>query len=255
MVLKKINMKKVAIIGGSGLENPAILKRPKEVSVETPYGNPSSSFKTGKISGVEVAILSRHGRDHSIPPTQVNNRANLWAIQKLGCTHILTSTACGSLREEIKRGDMVILDQFIDFTRFREITFYEKFTNGELKHTPMADPFDAELRSKLIETAAELKLDFHSKGTMITIEGPRFSSRAESNMFRKWGADVINMSIAPECILANELGIPYAAIALSTDYDCWVTNEEPVTWEEVIKVFNRNVENVIHLLVKTISLL
>jgi len=185
----------------------------------------------------------------------VNNRANIWAIKKLDCTHILTTTACGSLREEIQRGDMVILDQFIDFTRHRTITFFDKFEDGNLNHSPMADPFDCNLREKLIETAKQLNLSFHKKGTVVTIEGPRFSTRAESNMFRAWGADVINMSVAPECILANELEIPYAAVALSTDYDCWKTDEAPVTWEEVLKVFNQNVENVLHLLVKTISTL
>jgi len=246
-------MKKIAIIGGSGLEDPAILRNSKDTSVKTPYGNPSSAFKCGNIGGVEVVILSRHGRDHSIPPTQVNNRANIWAIKELECTHIIVTTACGSLRNEIGRGELVILDQFIDFTRFREITFFEKFEKDVLKHTPMADPFDEKLRKSTIKTAAELNLKYHSSGTVITIEGPRFSTRAESKMFRKWGADVINMSVAPECILANELSIPYAAIALSTDYDCWKTDEAPVTWEEVIKVFNLNVENVIHLLVKTIS--
>ena len=248
-------MKKIAIIGGSGLENPDILKNTKTVHVETLYGNPSSDFKTGIIEGVQVAILSRHGRDHTIPPSQVNNLANIDAIRKLGCTHILTTTACGSLREEIQRGDMVILDQFIDFTRHRGITFFDKFENGDLRHTPMADPFDEMLRKKLIAAADSLNLRFHSSGTVITIEGPRFSTRAESNMFRKWGADVINMSVAPECILANELNIPYASVALSTDYDCWKTNENPVTWEEVLKVFNNNVENVIQLLIRTISLL
>jgi 5'-methylthioadenosine phosphorylase len=122
-----------------------------------------------------------------------------------------------------------------------------------MKHTPMADPFNEDLRQRLINKAADLKLKFHSKGTVITIEGPRFSTRAESKMFRLWGADVINMSVAPECILANEMQIPYAAVALSTDYDCWKTDEEPVTWEEVLKVFNQNVENVIRLLVETIA--
>lgn len=246
-------MTKVALIGGSGLEDPAILKNPKDIQIETPYGNPSSSFKCGKIGGVEVAILSRHGRDHSIPPTQVNNRANIWAIKQLGCTHIIVSTACGSLREEIERGHLVILDQFIDFTRHRDGSFHDSFANGELKHTPMADPFDAKLRDLLIDKATELNLPFHKSGTVVTIEGPRFSTRAESKMFRMLGADVINMSVAPECILANELGIPYAAIALSTDYDSWKTDEEPVTWEEVLKVFNQNVERVIQLLVDTIS--
>lgn len=244
---------KVAIIGGSGFEDPAILKNSGESEVVTPFGKPSSSFKTGKIAGVEVVVLSRHGRDHSIPPTQVNNRANIWAINELGCTHIIATTACGSLREEIKRGDLVILDQFIDFTRHREITFYDSFRNGELKHTPMAEPFNNYLRQKLIAKATELNLNFHSTGTVVTIEGPRFSTRAESNMFRFWEADVINMSVAPECILANEIGIPYAAIALSTDYDCWKTDEEPVTWEEVIKVFNLNVKNVVELLMATIQ--
>jgi 5'-methylthioadenosine phosphorylase len=246
---------KIAIIGGSGFENPAILKNPGEIEVETPFGKPSSTFKTGNIGGVEVVLLSRHGRNHSIPPSQVNNRANIWAIQKLGCSHILATTACGSLREEIKRGDLIILDQFIDFTRHREVTFHNEFENGELNHTPMADPFDESLRLKLIEKAEVLKINYHPVGTAITIEGPRFSTRAESKMFRLWDADVINMSVAPECILANELKIPYAAIALSTDYDCWKTDEEPVTWEEVLKVFNQNVENVIRLIVATISTL
>ena len=244
---------KIAIIGGSGFENPDILKNSGEIEIETPFGNPSSSFKTGQIGGVEVLILSRHGRDHSIPPSQVNNRANIWAIKELGCTHIIATTACGSLREEIKRGDLVILDQFIDFTRHREITFHETFNDGEMNHKPMADPFNDDLRQKLIHKAADLKLNYHPKGTVITIEGPRFSTRAESLMFRKWGADVINMSVAPECILANEIGIPYASVALSTDYDCWKTYEEPVTWEEVLKVFNQNVENVIQLILETIK--
>ncbi|MDX1285492.1 MAG: S-methyl-5'-thioadenosine phosphorylase [Draconibacterium sp.] len=246
-------MNKIAIIGGSGLEDPAILKNPGEEKIETPFGSPSSTFKTGNIGGVEVAILSRHGRKHTIPPTQVNNRANIWAIKELGCTHILATTACGSLREEIGRGDMVFLDQFIDFTRLRKVTFFDEFPPGELKHTPMAEPFNNILREKLIDYATHLGLKFHNSGTVVTIEGPRFSTRAESNMFRMWGADVINMSTAPECILANELKVPYGAIALSTDYDCWKTDEEPVTWEEVIKVFNQNVENVIGLLIKVIS--
>jgi len=244
---------KIAIIGGSGLENPDILKNSKEIKIETPYGNPSSTFKTGQIEGIEVTILSRHGRKHEIPPSQVNNRANIWAIHKLGCTHILATTACGSLREEIRRGDLVILDQFIDFTRHREVTFHEKFKDGNLQHSPMAEPFNKELRQKLIDTAGKLNLPFHHKGTVVTIEGPRFSTRAESNMFRLWGADVINMSVAPECILANEMDIPYAAVALSTDYDCWKTDEEPVTWENVLKVFNENVKNVIRLLHQTIA--
>lgn len=246
-------MSKIAIIGGSGLENPAILKNATELKVETPFGQTTSDFKCGTISGKNVVLLSRHGRQHTIPPTQVNNRANIWAIREIGCSHILATTACGSLRQEIGRGDFVVLDQFIDFTRHRPITFFESFEPREMKHTPMADPFDSFLRLKMIESANELGIKIFEKGTVVTIEGPRFSTRAESNMFRMWGADVINMSIAPEAILANELEIPYAAIAMSTDYDCWKTDEAPVTWGDVLHVFNNNVSHVINLLVQTIG--
>lgn len=246
-------MTKIAIIGGSGLENPAILKNATDLKVDTPYGPTTSDFKCGVINDREVAILSRHGRQHTIPPTQVNNRANLWAIREIGCSHILATTACGSLRQEIGRGDFVVLDQFIDFTRHREVTFFESFEPREMKHTPMADPFDDFLRKIFIETGKELGLKIFERGTVITIEGPRFSTRAESNMFRAWGADVINMSTAPEAILANELGIPYAAVAMSTDYDCWKTDEAPVTWGDVLKVFNQNVSKVIDLLIASIG--
>lgn len=246
-------MTKIAIIGGSGLENPAILKNATEITIDTPFGPTSSDFKCGIINGREVAILSRHGRQHTIPPTKVNNRANIWAIREIGCSHIIATTACGSLREEIGRGDFVALDQFIDFTRHREVTFFDSFEPKQMKHTPMADPFDGLIRSKLMEAARELGIKMIEKGTVITIEGPRFSTRAESNMFRLWGADVINMSTAPEAILANELGIPYAAVAMSTDYDCWKTDEAPVTWGEVLKVFNANVNHVIDLLINTIG--
>lgn len=246
-------MAKIGIIGGSGLEDPDILKNVKEKKVGTPYGEPCSSLLIGKIENKNVVLLSRHGRKHTIPPTQVNNRANIYALKKLGCTHIVTTTACGSLREEIGRGDIIFPDQFIDFTRHRKITFFEEFNEGDMKHAPMADPFDHNLRKILIDSAKLLQLKHHSSGTVITIEGPRFSTRAESRMFRMWGADVINMSIAPEVILANELGIPYATIAMSTDYDSWKADEEPVSWEEVLKVFNQNVNNVIRLITKAIS--
>ncbi len=245
-------MPKIAIIGGSGLENPTILKNAKSVEAQTPYGSPSSDFKIGEIEGVEVAILSRHGRQHTITPTHVNNQANIQAIKNLGCTHILATTACGSLQEEIGRGDLVVLDQFIDFTRFRKNTFFDSFKPGNLNHAPMAEPFDKNMRETLTNTAKKLGLKYHPKGTVITIEGPRFSTRAESIMFQSWGADVINMSTAPECMLANEAGIPYAAIAMSTDYDCWKTDEEPVTWEAVLEVFKSNVSNVINLIVDSI---
>jgi 5'-methylthioadenosine phosphorylase len=246
-------MIKVGIIGGSGLENPDILKSPEERNMETPYGAPSSSLLTGKVKGIEIVLLSRHGRDHTIPPSEVNNRANIFALKESGCTHILATTACGSLREEIGRGDLVVPDQFIDFTRHRSITFFNEFEPGKMKHASMADPFDRNLRMLIISSAREKGIPIHEKGTLVTIEGPRFSTRAESKMFRMWGADIINMSVAPEAILANEISLPYAALAMSTDYDCWKEDEAPVSWEEVIAVFNKNVDNVLRLLVRVIE--
>ena len=245
-------MIKIGIIGGSGLGNPDIIKNAKDVEVITPHGKPSSPLKVGKIGKIDVVLIARHGREHTIPPTHVNNRANIMALKEAGCTHILATTACGSLREEISRGDLVILDQFIDFTRHRHISFYEQFEPHKPIHTTMAEPFNEKLRKLLIESCKELKLKHHSKGTVITIEGARFSTKAESKMFRQWGADVINMSTAPECALANEAGVPYATVAMSTDYDCWRTGEKPVTWEEILKVFGDNVSKVTKLLTTTI---
>jgi 5'-methylthioadenosine phosphorylase len=245
----------IGIIGGSGLENPKILKSPGFKKVSTPYGNPSSELICGQIEGKDVVILSRHGFEHTIPPSQVNNRANIWALREAGCTHIITTTACGSLRENIRRGDLVIPDQFIDFTRHRDITFFTEFEPGRMKHAAMADPFDKALRSVIISAARKAGIIVHDKGTLITIEGPRFSTRAESCMYRLWGADIINMSVAPEAILANEAGVPYAVIAMSTDYDSWKTDEAPVTWEEVLRVFAKNADNVIMLLRNVIPLI
>jgi 5'-methylthioadenosine phosphorylase len=246
-------MVKIGIIGGSGLDNPDILKEVREEMVDTPYGKPSSPLKVGTIHNKEVVLIARHGHNHTIPPTQVNYRANIWALKDQECDYILATTACGSLRLEIERGDLVILDQFIDFTRLRKISFFEEFPPGAAKHTAMAYPYSEELRKILIDTAEELNLKYHKKGTVITIEGPRFSTRAESEMFRIWGADVINMSIAPETILANEVAIPYAAVAMSTDYDCWKDDEVPVTWDEILHIFNKNVNNVITLLTNAIK--
>lgn len=245
-------MVRVGIIGGSGLENPDLLKSPGEELPVTPYGYPSSPLLSGKVDNVDVVILSRHGRDHTITPTAINNRANIHALKEAGCTHIISTTACGSLREEIRRGDLVIPDQFIDFTRNRIVTFYDEFEPGNMGHTPMADPFDKNIRKLLVSCAKELKFPVHENGTLVTIEGPRFSTRAESRMFRIWGADIINMSVAPEVILANEAGIPYAAIAMGTDYDSWKEDERPVTWEEVLRVFGINTERVVKLLLKVI---
>ena len=197
-------------------------------------------------------IISRHGAKHQIPPTQVNNRANIFALKNEGCKYILATTAVGSLREEIKRGDFVILNQFIDFTKQRKLSFFEQFEFGPI-HTPMPEPFSSTVRKKLIESCEKLNFSHHKKGTVVTIEGPRFSTKAESKMFQQWEADVINMSITPECILANEAEVPYGVIAMSTDYDCWKEDEEPASWEVIRMIMRENVERVKKVLIETIN--
>jgi len=246
-------MANIGIIGGSGLDNPDILHDPKDIQVTTIYGSSTSPVRAGSIGKHNIFLLARHGREHTTPPSQVNYRAKIETLKSLECDSILTTTAVGSLREEIGRGDLVVLDQFIDFTRHRSITFHEKFAPHDPIHTPMADPFSEELRTLLNDSCEELGIRHHKKGTVVTIEGPRFSTRAESNMFRIWGADVINMSIAPEVILANEARIPYASVAMSTDYDCWKTDEAPVTWDDILHIFKQNAKKVTDVLIKTIN--
>lgn len=248
-------MIKIGIIGGSGLDDPDILEQQHDLIVDTLWGPPSAPLKLGQIAGVDVVLLARHGREHTLTPSHVNYRANVQALKDVGCTHVLATTAVGSLREKIGRGHLVIIDQFIDATKQRAMTFHESFAPHHPMHTPMAEPFDAALRAALIATCARLGFDFHPRGTVVTIEGPRFSTRAESNMFRAWGADIINMSIATEATLANEASLPYAAVAMSTDYDCWKTDEAPVTWDAILQVFNSNAQKVTRLLIDTIALL
>ncbi len=241
-------MVKIGIIGGSGLDDPKILKDSKEIEVDTKFGKPSSKLTIGKISGIDVVILARHGKKHSILPTNVNFRANIQALKDQGCTHILATTAVGSLREEIKPGNLVFPDQFIDFTKQRKMTLFE----NEVVHTPMSKPFDKDLRKLLESEAKRLKFPFNTDKTVITIEGPRFSTKAESRMFQSWGADIINMSTCPEAILADEAKIPYQSIAMSTDYDCWKDDEEPVTWEMILDRMHKNADNVKKLLIEAI---
>lgn len=241
-------MVKIGIIGGSGLDDPKILKDSKELDVDTKFGKPSSKLTVGKIGGVDVVILARHGKKHTITPTNVNYRANISALKDQGCTHILAATAVGSLREEIHPGNLVFPHQFIDFTRQRKTTFFE----DSVVHTPMSEPFDKNLRKLLIDETKKLGFNYNADVTVITIEGPRFSTKSESHMFRAWGADIINMSTCPEIILANELGIPYQSIAMSTDYDCWKLEENPVTWEMILETMKNNADKVIKLLVEVI---
>jgi 5'-methylthioadenosine phosphorylase len=248
----QFSMKKVGLIGGSGLEKVSLFDNLQDLHVQTPYGAPSSLILKASFPDGELYIISRHGRDHTITPTHVNNRANISALKQLGCNHVLATTACGSLREEIGRGDIVIPDQFIDFTQHRANSFHDDFVETGPVHASMPDPFDQGLREILISTAKGKNIRCHPKGTIVTIEGPRFSTRAESQMFRLLGADIINMSIAPEAALANEAKLNYAAIALSTDYDCWKTDEDPVTWDEIFRVFEENVKHVTNLLADVI---
>ncbi len=242
----------IGIIGGTGLEKADILKNPEKAIIKTEFGYPSSEILTGEMHGKKIAVIARHGREHTITPTHVNNRANISALKQIGCKKIIATTACGSLREEIEPGHFVIANQFIDFTKHRKNSFYDKFEPCNMQHCPMAEPFNDKLREILFTTGEKLKLPVHNNGTIITIEGPRFSTKAESYMFRSWGADVINMSTAPEAALANEAMLDYAVVAIVTDYDCWKEGEESVSIELVIENFNKNIKNLIFLLSESI---
>jgi 5'-methylthioadenosine phosphorylase len=232
---------KVGMIGGSGFDDPSFLKDVKSAKIGTPFGPPSHDIVTGKANGIDVVLMLRHGRGHRLPPARVNFRANIWAMKEAGVTHIIATTACGSLKEEIEPGHIVFPDQFIDRTTSRKSSFYE---GDQVAHISMADPFCENLRAILIQTAKKLGITHHPTATVVTIEGPRFSTRAESRMFKAWGGDIINMSTVPEAVLAREAGICYAQCAMSTDYDAWHHSEEPVTWEMIIQVMTKNVENV-----------
>ncbi|MFH7860242.1 MAG: S-methyl-5'-thioadenosine phosphorylase, partial [Candidatus Aenigmatarchaeota archaeon] len=234
-------MIKIGIIGGSGLEKQNILKDSKILNFNTKYGSPSSELITGKISNIEVVIILRHGKNHNIMPSNVPFLANIQALKDLGCTHIIATTACGSLRENYEPGDFVFIDQFIDRTTKRISTFYNE---NKVCHIPMAEPFCKNLRKIFYEEAKNLGFKCHEKGTVVTIEGPRFSSRAESNMFRQWGGDVINMTTVPEVVLAREAGLHYIAIGMVTDYDCWKSDEKHVDISMVLETFRKNAEKV-----------
>lgn len=197
---------KIGIIGGSGLDDPDLVENRKEKIVTTPYGPTSDVLIQGKISGINCILLSRHGRKHSVTPSLINYRANIWALKQEGCTHVIAATATGSLQEHIQPGDLVVLDSFIDRTKSRDHTFYDGKEGSApgICHMPMEPAFCPRTRKIIIDTANELGFKAHPTGTCITIEGPRFSSKAESLMFKQWGGDVINMTTVPEVnIVAN----------------------------------------------------
>ncbi len=230
----------VGVIGGSGLYEMPGFKLARELEVKTPFGPPSDKIVLGKLAGAKMAFLPRHGRGHFLLPSEINYRANIWALKSLGAEFIFASAACGSLSENIHPGDIVIVDQFIDRTRRRVDTF---FGNGVVGHLVFADPVCSNLAQLLFDTADQLGLRCHRAGTYVCIEGPAFSTRAESMLYRQWKADVVGMTNLTEAKLAREAEICYATIALCTDYDCWNHSAESVTIEAVLKVMKQNVAN------------
>ena len=229
----------IGIIGGSGLYNIEGIKDIQSVSVDTPFGMPSDSFTVGTLEGRQVAFLPRHGKGHTILPSELNFRANIYAMKKLGAGHIIAVSAVGSMKEEIKPLDIVIPDQFFDRTLGRVSTF---FGEGIVGHVSFADPVCGTLADKLHHAAKSVGARVHKGGTYLCMEGPLFSTRAESNVYRQWGVSIIGMTNLQEAKLAREAEICYSTLAMSTDYDCWHIEEEPVTLEMIIGNLNKNAE-------------
>jgi len=239
---------KVGIIGGSGLYNLKELEKVDKVQLDTPFGKPSSDFLTGEVHDIPVIFIPRHGLGHVLLPTEIPFRANIWGLKKLGVTHLISVGAVGSLKEEIIPGHMVFPNQFIDLTRHRTSTF---FGNGVVAHVQFGDPVCPKLRDKLVHAAQAVGATIHLGGTYICMEGPAFSSRAESLLYRSWGADIIGMTNAQEAKLAREAEMAFASIALATDYDCWHVSESEVNVEDIIKVMHENVETARRIIVET----
>ena len=236
-------MVKIGIIGGSGIYDPRTFEEIKTVFPDTEYGKPSDEILIGRINGVEIAFLPRHGKNHQYPPSEVPYRANIKAMKDLGVEIIISPCAVGSLQEKYKPGDLVIVDQFIDFTKKREYTFFDKRT----VHLSIPDPFCPDARRIFSDTAQELGIRYHKDGTYICIEGPRFSTKAESHMFRTFG-DIIGMTLVPECQLAREMGMCYCSLATITDYDMW--KDEPVDIQMVMKTMKECLDRIMKLLEK-----
>jgi 5'-methylthioadenosine phosphorylase len=237
----------IGVIGGTGLYDPKLLKNIKEIKVKTLFGAPSDAITIGEMEGKQLAFLPRHGKKHTIRPTDVNSRANIAALKQLGVNRILASSTVGSLKEEYMPGDIVFIDQFIDRTTRREESF---FTEGKVCHISVAEPMCTELRQILTAVAKKEKISFHDTGTYVCLEGPRFSTKAESRMYRNWGADVVGMTLVPECVLAREAEICYASIAMVTDYDVW--KDHPVCVDDIVKTMKANIENVKRIITETI---
>jgi 5'-methylthioadenosine phosphorylase len=237
--LKSRGKARIGVIGGSGLYEMPDLKEVEEVSLDTPFGPPSDRYLLGRLSGCPVAFLSRHGAGHRLSPSEINFRANIYGMKLLGVERVLSVSAVGSMKEQIAPGDLVIPDQFIDRTHRRVSTFFE---GGLVAHVALAEPTCPELNPLLAEAAREAGATVHAGGAYLCIEGPQFSTRAESHLYRSWGVSVIGMTNLPEAKLAREAEICYSTLALTTDYDCWLETEEPVTTQAVVATLKRNVE-------------
>ena len=239
MNLAEISPVRIGVIGGSGLYSMEGLTEIERVRVSTPFGEPPDPIVIGRLSGERVAFLSRHGRGHRVLPGEVLYRANIMALKKLGVEQVIAVSACGSLREELHPGEFVVPDQLFDRTRSRPSTF---FGRGLAAHVSVAEPFCARLGEILVGGVADAGGTVHRGGTLVTIEGPRFSSKGESHTFRRWGMDLINMTSCPEAFLAREAEMCYAVLNAISDYDCWHEAEGPVTVNTVIEILMRNAE-------------
>lgn len=242
----------VGVIGGSGLYEIQGLTDVKEVELSTPFGAPSDRFITGTLHGVRMVFLPRHGRGHRILPSEINFRANIWGLKRLGVTRIVSISAVGSMREDIHPGEFVVIDQFFDRTRHRVDTF---FGEGCVGHVMFADPVCGTVRSALLSAGRKLGLVMHDGGTYLNMEGPQFSTRAESRIYRQWGVDVIGMTNLQEAKLAREAEMCYATVAMATDFDCWHEGHDDVTVEAVIAVMNKNVGNAKRLILEVVPTL
>ncbi len=229
----------IGVIGGSGLYEIEGLTDVKEVRLETPFGDPSDVYITGTLGDARMVFLPRHGRGHRLLPSEVNYRANIYGMKILGVEHIISVSAVGSMKEEIVPGDIVVPDQFVDRTQGKRASTF--FGNGVVGHVQFADPVCADLSTILVESAREVGATVHRGGTYVCIEGPNFSTRAESQIYRSWGVDIIGMTNLPESRLARETEICYGTVALATDYDCWHEVHEDVSVESVIAIIQQNV--------------
>jgi 5'-methylthioadenosine phosphorylase len=230
----------LGIIGGSGLYEMEGLRNVRRVTVRTPFGKPSDALTVGELEGRTLAFLPRHGRGHRLSPSQINYRANVYAMKKIGASAVLSISAVGSMKERIRPGDIVVVDQFYDHTRFRPNTFFE---GGIAGHIAFADPVCPALARVVYDAAKRAVKRVHRGGAYLCMEGPAFSTRAESTIYRKWGVEVIGMTNMPEAKLAREAELCYATLALATDYDCWHETEEDVTVGSILAILKRNVEN------------